>query len=66
VLGLEFTETNDKKVNKLFKYALVKKFTPVVVNTIMVALLVFSFSLFLYMGSLVRKNRKLVSDYVNI
>ena len=66
ILGLEFIETNDQRVNNLFKYAMIKKSTPIVVSTIMVVLLIFSFSLFWHMGALVRKNRKLVSDYVNI
>ncbi|MCK4912115.1 MAG: PilZ domain-containing protein [Candidatus Omnitrophica bacterium] len=66
ILGLEFVETQDKKVNNLFKYAVVKKSTPIAVSAIVAGLLIFSFSLFWYTGVLVRKNRKLVNDYVNI
>ena len=64
--GLKFVEANNKEVNDLFKYALVKKSTPIVISAAMAILIFFSASLFWRAGSLVRKNRKLVSDYVSI
>ena len=65
-VGLKFVEDDQKRADSLFKYAIVKKSTPVVVSMVIAVLLFFSFSLFWRMGSLARKNRKLVSDYVSI
>ena len=65
-VGLKFVEANNKEANVLFRYALVKKSTPIAIGAIIAVLLFFSFSLFWRTGSLVRKNRKLVSDYVSI
>lgn len=65
-VGLKFVAANNKEANALFRYAIVKKSTPIAIGTIMAALIFFSFSLFWRMGSLVRKNRELVSNYVSI
>ncbi len=65
-VGLKFVKANDKEAKGLFKYAIIKKYTPIVIGGIMTVLVLFSFSLFWRMESLVRKNRKLVSNYVSI
>ncbi len=65
-VGLRFMEDDNQKAKFLFKYALVKKFTPLVVTGVITILLFFSFSLFWRTSSLVRKNRRLVSNYVSI
>jgi len=66
IIGLKFLKANNKEANSLFRYALVKKSTPIAIGTIMAVLVFFSLSLFWRMDSLARKNRKLVSDYVSI
>jgi len=65
-LGLKFVKANDKEANDLFRYAIIKKYTPIAIGAVMTVLVLFSFSLFWRMESLVRKNRKLVSNYVSI
>ncbi len=66
VIGLKFLKANNREASSLFRYALVKKSTPIVIGAIMTVLIFFSLSLFWRMDSLARKNRKLVSDYVSI
>lgn len=65
-VGLSFSETGNKDVDSLFKYAVVKRTTPVAVAAAIAILIFFSSSLLWRTGSLVRENRKLVRDYVNI
>ncbi|MFH1519790.1 MAG: hypothetical protein ABIE75_04370 [Candidatus Omnitrophota bacterium] len=65
-VGLRFMDDDKQKAKFLFKYALVKKYTPAVVTGVITILLFLSFSLFWRVSSLARKNIRLVSNYVSI
>lgn len=66
VLGIEFLEINSKKTALLFGYALSKRVIPYAVGGVIIGLALSLFSLFWQNYAVVRENRRLVGDYVNI
>ncbi len=64
--GLEFIDSDAAKHKSLFKYAVGKKATPFLVGSLVAVLLAISAGLFLRSSLLIRENKRLVSDYVDI
>ncbi|MCF7877232.1 MAG: PilZ domain-containing protein [Candidatus Omnitrophica bacterium] len=65
-IGLEFVKGKKKKSNSIFKFALFKKITPVVIGVVLSGFVFFSSFLFWKMSRLARENKRLVSDHIEI
>ncbi|MBU2504656.1 MAG: PilZ domain-containing protein, partial [Candidatus Omnitrophica bacterium] len=66
VVGLEFLQADKKKAANLFKYALLKKSLPLFVGGVIIILSLFSFSSFRKAKILIKENKNLVKEYVDI
>jgi TolA-binding protein len=65
-IGLEFINCKKKKNGPIFRFAVVKKITPVVIGLILSGFIFFSSFLFWKMSRLAQENKRLVSDHIEI
>lgn len=66
LIGLEFLQADKKKTASLFKYALLKKSLPLFIGGVIIILSLFSFSSFWKAKILIKENKNLVKEYVDI
>lgn len=65
-IGLEFVAKSNKKSNSIFKFAVFKKITPIVVVSGLTIFILISSFLFYRTVKLAKENKRLVSGYVDI
>jgi hypothetical protein len=63
--GLEFVEIQNLEAKTLFRYALWKRNTPLVVGAIVIFLFIFSYFVYLSQQALIKENKALVKSYID-